>query len=68
MLAGTMRELIRRHMVEDMLIHSDTHTQTCTCINIDVNRKSDKSALVALHVISQQEPDAGLTLHPMTLT
>lgn len=47
--AGTMRELIRRHMVEGMLIHSDTHTRTDTrtCISIDVNRKSDKSALVA---------------------
>lgn len=55
-------------MVEGMLIHSLAHTHTRTCIRIDVNRNSDKSALVALHVIPQQEPDAGLTFDLMTLT
>lgn len=64
--AGTMRELIGRHMVEAVLIHSYTHTRTC--MRIDVNRNSDNGALVALHVISQEEPDAGLTFDTVTLT
>lgn len=45
-----------------------TRTDTRTCISVDVNRKWDKSALVALHVIPQQKPDAGLTLDPAALT
>lgn len=60
--AGTMRGLIRRHMVEGMQIHSYIHTRT------DVNRNSDKSALVVSHVDLQQDPGAGLTFDLMALT
>lgn len=64
--AGTMRELIGRHMVEGMLIHS--YARARAHAHIDVNRNSDKSALVASHVIPHQEPDAGLTFDLVTLT
>lgn len=48
--------------------YTPIHTRMRTCTHIDVNRSSDKSALVAWHVSLQREPDAGLSLDPMTLT